>query len=114
MLPVVRDCGPINERYGQVIFQLGEISRLEGQETQAETYYWKAWPLLAQSVGSEHLRMADALAELASLIGAVEKVRQRRSRPLVVLTYSVYVPRAKSLRPCWTGLFEQPLFLPDT
>ncbi len=28
-------------------------------------------------------------------VGAVEKVRQRRSRPLVVLTYSVYVPRAK-------------------
>ena len=26
---------------------------------------------------------------------AVEKVRQLRSRSLVVLTYSVYVPRAK-------------------
>ncbi len=70
--------------------------------------------------------MADALAELASLIGAVEKVRQRRSRPLVVLTYSVYVPRTngpaalpeeKHVLACtgWAGEtgghFEQPLFL---
>jgi hypothetical protein len=29
------------------------------------------------------------------LNGAVEKVRQLRSRPFVVLTYSVYAPLAK-------------------
>ncbi|MEE8124976.1 MAG: hypothetical protein V3U07_03525 [Nitrospirales bacterium] len=28
--------------------------------------------------------------------GSVEKVRQRCSRPVVVLTYSVYAPRANS------------------
>ena len=50
-----------------MIFELGEISRLEGQPSQAETYYWQALPLFAQSVGPEHLRMADPLAELASL-----------------------------------------------
>ena len=29
MLPVVRDSGLTDDRYGQAIFQLGEISRLE-------------------------------------------------------------------------------------
>jgi len=67
MLPPVREKGPTDERYARVIFQLGEISRLEGQESQAEAYYWEALPLFAQSVGPEHLRMADPLAALAFL-----------------------------------------------
>ena len=67
MLPSVREKGPTNERYALVIFQLGEVSRLAGQESQAEAYYWEALPLFAQSLGPEHLRMADPLAALASL-----------------------------------------------
>lgn len=67
MLPFVREKGPTDERYALVIFQLGEVSLLEGQETQAEAFYWEALPLFAQSVGPEHLRMADPLAALASL-----------------------------------------------
>jgi tetratricopeptide (TPR) repeat protein len=67
LLPSVREKGPTDERYALVIFQLGEVSRLEGQESQAEAYYWEALPLFAQSVGPEHLRMADPLAALASV-----------------------------------------------
>lgn len=67
LLPSVREKGPTDERYALVIFQLGEVSRLEGHESQAEAYYWEALPLLAQSVGPEHLRMADPLAALASV-----------------------------------------------
>lgn len=67
MLPSVRENGPTDERYGLVIFQLGEVSRLAGQESQAEAYYWEALPLFAQSLGPEHLRMADPLAALASV-----------------------------------------------
>jgi tetratricopeptide (TPR) repeat protein len=67
LLPAVREKGPTDERYALVIFQLGEVSRLKGQESQAEAYYWEALPLFARSVGPEHLRMADPLAALASL-----------------------------------------------
>ncbi len=67
LLPSVRRQEPTDERYALVIFQLGEVARLEGQESQAEAYYWEALPLLAQSLGSEHLRMADPLAGLATL-----------------------------------------------
>lgn len=67
LLPSVREKGPTDERYALVIFQLGEVSRLEGQEAQAEAFYWEALPLFVQSVGPEHLRMADPLAALASL-----------------------------------------------
>ena len=67
MLPSVREKGPTDERYALVVFQLGEVSRLEGQESQAEGYYWESLPLFAQSMGPEHLRMADPLAALASL-----------------------------------------------
>lgn len=67
LLPSVRKQEPTDERYALVIFQLGEVARLEGQESQAEAYYWEALPLLAQSLGSEHLRMADPLAGLATL-----------------------------------------------
>lgn len=67
MIPSVREKGPTDERYALVIFQLGEVSRLAGQESQAEAYYWEALPLFAQSLGPEHLRMADPLAALASV-----------------------------------------------
>ncbi len=67
LLPSVLEKGPTDERYALVIFQLGEVARLEGQESQAEAYYWEALPLFAQSVGPEHLRMADPLAALASV-----------------------------------------------
>ncbi len=67
MLPSIREKGPTDTRYALVIYQLGEISRLQGQETQAEAFYWKSLPLIAESMGPEHPRMADPLAALASL-----------------------------------------------
>ena len=81
LLPSVRKQGPTDERYALVIFQLGEVARLEGQEIQAEAYYWEALPLLAQSLGSEHLRMADPLAALASLYQ--RKNQLEMARPLL-------------------------------
>lgn len=66
-LTILRDNGPTDERYGQVIFQLADIARLEGNSKQAESYYWKALPLIAQSLGPEHVRMAAPLTELATL-----------------------------------------------
>ena len=67
ILPFIRDNGPKDERYGQVIFQLADIERQEGNLNQAETYYWKALPLIAQSLGPEHVQMANPLTELATL-----------------------------------------------
>ena len=67
ILPSVRNNGPTDARYGQVIFQLGEIARLEGQPMQAEAYYWETLPLIVLSLGPEHVNMADPLAALASL-----------------------------------------------
>ena len=81
LLPSVRKHGPTDERYALVIFQLGEVARLEGQESQAEAYYWEALPLLAQSLGSEHLRMADPLAALAVLYQ--RKNQLEMARPLL-------------------------------
>ena len=65
ILPSIREKGPSDKRYAQIIYQLGDIARLEGDDNQAESYYWEALPLIAQSLGPEHLRMADPLAELA-------------------------------------------------
>jgi len=87
LLPSVREQGPTDERYALVIYQLGEVARLEGQESQAEAYYWEALPLLAQSVGAEHLRMADPLAGLASLYrqkGQLEMARPLLKRALAI------------------------------
>ena len=81
LLPSVREQGPTDERYALVIFQLGEVARLEGQASQAEAYYWEALPLLAQSLGSEHPRMADPLAALASLYQ--QKNQLEMARPLL-------------------------------
>ncbi|MEO8325598.1 MAG: tetratricopeptide repeat protein [Nitrospirota bacterium] len=81
LLPSVRKQGPTDERYALVIFQLGEVARLEGQESQAEAYYWEALPLLAESLGSEHLRMADPLAALALLYQ--QKNQLEMARPLL-------------------------------
>lgn len=67
ILPSVRDNGPTDARYGQIIFLLADIARLEGNMTQAESYYWKALPLIAKSLGPEHLRMADPLSKLATI-----------------------------------------------
>ena len=67
MLPLVREKGPTDERYALVIFQLGEVSRLEGHQKQAKAYYRESLPLFAQALGPEHLRMADPLATLASM-----------------------------------------------
>lgn len=81
LLPSVRKQGPTDERYALVIYQLGEVARLEGQEIQAEAYYWEALPLLAQSLGAEHLRMADPLAALALLYQ--RKNQLEMARPLL-------------------------------
>lgn len=67
ILPSIRENGPSDTRYAQIIYQLGDIARLEGDLTQAESYYWKALPLIVQSLGPEHVRMADPLTELASI-----------------------------------------------
>lgn len=81
LLPSVRKYGPTDERYALVILQLGEVARLEGQVSEAEAYYWEALPLLAQSLGAEHLRMADPLAALASLYH--QKNQLEMARPLL-------------------------------
>ncbi|WP_342347959.1 tetratricopeptide repeat protein [uncultured Nitrospira sp.] len=81
LLPSFRKNGPTDERYALVIFQLGEVARLEGQESQAEAYYWEALPLLAESLGSEHLRMADPLTALALLYQ--QKNQLEMARPLL-------------------------------
>jgi len=80
ILPSIRDNGP-TDRYGLVIFQLGDIARLEGNMSQAESYYWKTLPLIAQSLGPEHVRMADPLTELATLYE--EKSQLKVALPLL-------------------------------
>lgn len=67
LLPEVREQGATDLRYALVIFQLGKISQIEGQERQAAAYYWESLPLFAESVGPEDLLMAEPLAGLASL-----------------------------------------------
>lgn len=87
-LPSLRGNGPTDERYGQVIFQLADLARLEGNVSQAESYYWKALPLIAQSLGPEHIRMADPLSELATLY-------EKKSQPKVALPL---IKRALAIR----------------
>lgn len=67
LLPKVREQGATDSRYALVIFQLGKISHMEGQERQAAAYYWESLPLFAESVGPENPLMAEPLAALASL-----------------------------------------------
>lgn len=67
LLPQVQQEGPKNVHYAQVIFQLGIIAQHEGQEKQAESYFWEALTLWAQSVGPEHPHMASTLSALADL-----------------------------------------------
>ena len=67
LLPVVQQEGPRNPHYAQVIFQLGTIAQREGHDKQAESYFWEALPLWAQSVGPEHPQMAVTLSALAAL-----------------------------------------------
>ena len=78
ILPSLRNNGPTDERYGEAIFQLADIARREKKLDQAESYYWKALPLIAQSRGPEHVRMADPLTELATLY-------QQKDQPSVAL-----------------------------
>jgi tetratricopeptide (TPR) repeat protein len=78
ILPSIRDKGPSDKRYAQIIYQLGDIARLEGDTNQAESYYWEALPLFAKSLGPEHLRMADPLAELAIIY-------QKKDQPKIAL-----------------------------
>ncbi len=78
ILPSLEDNDPVDEHFGQVIYQLGDIAKLEGDLSQAESYYWKALPLIAQSLGPEHVRMADPLTELASLY-------EHKSQPEIAL-----------------------------
>jgi len=101
LLPGVREKGPTDERYALVIFQLGEVARLEGQESQAEAYYWETLPLFAQSVGPEHLRMADPLAALAS-------VYHHKGQPEMAVPL---LKRALAIREKSWGLFD-PQLLP--
>jgi tetratricopeptide (TPR) repeat protein len=78
ILPSIQDIGPTDERYGQIIYQLGDIARLEGDINQAESYYWKALPLIGQSLGPEHPHMADPLTELATIY-------EHKAQPTVAL-----------------------------
>ncbi len=67
ILPSIRENGPKDERYAEIIYQLGEIARLQKNDNQAESYYWEALPLIAKSLDPEHLHMADPLVELAAI-----------------------------------------------
>ncbi len=78
ILPSIRENGPSDKRYAQIIYQLGDIARLEGDNHQAESYYWEALPLIAQSLGPENLRMADPLAKLAIIY-------QKKDQPKIAL-----------------------------
>jgi len=78
ILPSIREKGPSDKRYAQIIYQLGDIARLEGDNNQAESYYWESLPLIAQSLGPEHLRMANPLTELAIIY-------QKKDQPNIAL-----------------------------
>ena len=80
LLPEVRESGAADIRYARVVFQLGEVARLEGQPEKAESLYWETLPLFAQSLGPEHLRMSDPLQALATLYQ--EKQQPRLALPL--------------------------------
>lgn len=78
ILPSIQAIGPTDERYGQIIYQLGDIARLEGDLNLAESYYWKALPLIGQSLGPEHPHMADPLTRLATIY-------EHKAQPTVAL-----------------------------
>ena len=80
LLPEVRESGASDIRYAQVVFQLAEVARLEGQTEKAESLYWETLPLFAQSMGPEHLKMSDPLQALANLYQ--EKDQPRLALPL--------------------------------
>lgn len=67
ILPSIRENGPSDSRYAKIIYQLGEIALLQEDYDRAESYYWEAMPLIVQSLGPEHLNMADPLEKLASM-----------------------------------------------
>jgi len=88
ILPSIRKKGPSDKRYAQIIYQLADIARLKEDNKQAESYYWEALPLIAQSLGPEHLRMANPLAELAIIY-------QKKDQPKIALPL---LKRALALR----------------
>ncbi len=67
ILPSIRENGPSDHRYAKIIYQLGEIARLQEDDDRAESYFWEAMPLIVQSLGPEHVNMADPLEKLASI-----------------------------------------------
>ncbi len=67
ILPAVQKEPATRAQHAQVMIQLGDIEQREGNYQQAESYFWKALPLIAQSLGPEHVQMADPLARLATL-----------------------------------------------
>lgn len=67
ILPSIRENGPSDQRYAKIIYQLGEIARLQEDYDRAESYYWEAMPLIVESLGPEHLHMADPLDNLSSI-----------------------------------------------
>ncbi len=67
LLPRVQQEGPRNPHYAQVIFQLGMVAQQEGNLTRAESYFWEALPLWAQSLGPEHPQMAVTLSALSGI-----------------------------------------------
>ncbi len=98
ILPSLRNNDSTDERHGQVIYQLAEIASLEGNLAQAESYYWKALPLIAQSLGPEHLHMADPLTEIARLY-------TQKNQPEVALPL---IKRALAIREkTWGGSSRQ-------
>ncbi len=78
ILPSIRRKGPSDTRYAQIIYQLGDIARMEGDAAQAESYYWEALPIIAESLGPEHLHMADPLTELSTIY-------QKKGQPKIAL-----------------------------
>lgn len=88
ILPSIRQNGPSDTRYAQIIYQLGDIARLEGDASQAESYYWEALPLIAQSLDPEHLHMAAPLTELATIY-------QKKDQPKIALPL---IKRALAIR----------------
>ena len=99
ILPSIRQNGPSDTRYAQIIYQLGDIARLEGDTSQAESYYWEALPLIARSLGPEHLRMADPLTELSTIY-------QKKDQPKIALPL---VKRALAIREKAWGLSNRKL-----
>ncbi|MGD9851927.1 MAG: tetratricopeptide repeat protein [Nitrospirales bacterium] len=81
LLPVVQQEGPGNPHYAQVIFQLGTVAQQEGNYERAESYFWEALPLWAQSLGPEHPQMAVTLSALSAIF--VKKGNTGNALPLL-------------------------------